>query len=200
VSGRTDSSPHLRYVALRVHQKCVAGRDFKTQQVRERTVLPRDCFFRIGKQLERETLLRTELPVTVGGIHAHADDYGVMLVVLRDGSLEVVRFKRAATGAVFGVEVEHHPLAPEIMQADATAILRGKGEIRSGLSGLRNGLGENGSGEDGQQDSNYRNFHELSSALPFLPGISGNRILPEIFFGRGLSFGHEIFPDDAENL
>ena len=48
-----------------------------------------------------------------------------------DVALEVMRLNGATRSSVFRVEVQHHPLALEVMQTEACAVLRRQGEIRS---------------------------------------------------------------------
>ena len=102
----------------------------------------------VGGQFESEPLLCAEVLVAAGRIDADAYDDGVVFVVEGEIALEVVGFDGAAGGVVFRIEVEHHPLAFEIMQADAAAVLRRQGEIGRGLADLRDGVRGDGAGGD----------------------------------------------------
>ena len=103
----------------------------------QRPVLVHHLLVRVGEQLEREALFGAELFVAIGGIHADADDDGVLLLVLRQVLLEVVGFDGAALRHVLRVEVQHHPLSLIVLQADVAALLGRQRELRRRLSNLR---------------------------------------------------------------
>ncbi len=85
----------------------------------------------IGEQLEAEPFLGAKLLVGVFVLHAHADDRCVLLFILSEVALEIVRFDGAPAGEILRVEIEHHPFALEVVQADRFAFLRIQREIRS---------------------------------------------------------------------
>ena len=55
-------------------------------------------------------------------------------------ALEIMRFDRAALGHVFRIEIQHYPLATEILQADSLAFLGLESEIGC-LAAFRRQLG-----------------------------------------------------------
>ena len=75
--------------------------------------------------------------MAAGGVDTDTDHHCVELLILFNVLLEVVGFNGAASRHVLGIEVEHDPLAAEAIETDVGAILRGQGEIRGGLAGLR---------------------------------------------------------------
>jgi hypothetical protein len=70
----------------------------------------------------------------VGGfvLHAYANDDRVAPFILLTVTLEIVRFLGAAAGEILGIEIQHDPLAAEIMQAERFAILRIQRKVRRG--------------------------------------------------------------------
>ena len=86
-----------------------------------------------------QVLFGAKLFVAIRGIDAHADDFGIELLVFRDVALEVVRLQRAAAGAVFRVEIQHHPFAVKIVEADFRPVLRREREIGRHLTDLGRG-------------------------------------------------------------
>src|SRR5581483_3882224 len=54
--------------------------------------------------------------------------------------LKFVSLDGAASGHVFGIEVEHHPLAVVLVEGDRGAILRRQGECGRSLASLRHGV------------------------------------------------------------
>src|ERR1039457_3757046 len=134
VFGGTDAGPDLGDLARRVDQEGIARSHAAGAQ---RPVLVHHFLIRIGEQLERQALFGAELLVAIGGIHADADDDGVLLLVLRQVLLKVVRFNGAALRHVFRVEVQHHPLSTKLLQADLATLLGRQRELGRRLSDLR---------------------------------------------------------------
>jgi len=137
-----DAPPHALNPAFRTYQKRVSRGQLETEQGSQRVVLPRNLLFCIRQKLKSEALFGAELPMAARGIHAHANDDRMELFVPGDIALEVVRLYCAARRAVFGIEVQHYPLASEIVQADPAPVLGWQGEVGSRLPDLGRGSGD----------------------------------------------------------
>src|ERR1017187_672865 len=115
-----DSCPNLNDLSRWIDQEGIAGCHATSAQ---RSVLIDDLLVRIGDQPECQALFGAELFVTVRGVHAHADDDRVLLLVLRKVLLEIVRFDGAALGHVLRVEIEHGPFASKALETYGSPIL-----------------------------------------------------------------------------
>src|SRR5438552_14521882 len=116
----TDSGPHLSDLSIRIDQEGVASGDSRFAQ---RAVLPGHLLIRIGQKLERQTLLGAKVLVAIRRVDADADDDRIELIVFGKVALKIMRLNRAAGSVVFGIEVKHHPLTPEVLQADLAPVL-----------------------------------------------------------------------------
>ena len=105
-------------------------------------------------------------------IGADADDGGLLCGVLVLIALEVVGFDSAALSHVFRVEVNDHPLAFEILQADGFAFLGFEGEVGGfGAFGREVGGGGGsgqGDGTDGCEEQVSHEFKivQLTCSMP----------------------------------
>ena len=88
-------------------------------------------------------------------LDTHAQDDCVFLFILAEVTLEIVRFLGAAAGEILGIEIQHDPLAAEIMQAERFAILRIQRKVRRGRPRRRR-LPTRAHGAD-DKDSNEQN-------------------------------------------
>ena len=77
----------------------------------------------VGQQLEIQSFFSAELPVRVGAVHAHAQNYRIPPRILGLITLKIVRLNRAAAGEVLGIEVKNHPLSAMVFQADLRTFL-----------------------------------------------------------------------------
>src|SRR5215467_6817699 len=76
-----------------------------------------------------QTLSRAELFVREFVLSANPEDNCPFLFKKRKVTLEIVRFFRAAASEILRIEIQNHPLAAKILEADWLAILRVQGEI-----------------------------------------------------------------------
>jgi hypothetical protein len=95
-----------------------------------------DFMVGVGEHLEVEGVLGAPGFVAFDGIEADTEDDGVEGMILIEVALEVVGFNGASLGLIFGVEVENHPLAFEVAEADGLVFLRGQGEVGCGGANL----------------------------------------------------------------
>ena len=94
-------------------------------------------------------------------------------VVRADGkALEVVRFDGAAAGHVLGIEVQDHPFAAKMIEADLAPVLRWKSEIGSRGARLRYGSRVAGGWQQDQRgcDCEYENDCILHGSI-FLSSV-----------------------------
>ena len=63
-------------------------------------------------------------------VHADAYDHRILVCVFIDVALEIVSFDRAARGEVLRIEVQHNPLARELIKRHLRAFLVGQAENR----------------------------------------------------------------------
>src|SRR6185437_4735270 len=111
-------------------------------------------------------------------------------------ALEIVRLNGAARGHVFGIEIQHHPLATILRQADRLAFLRVQGEVRRGraYSGNRSSprQARRDDNDGGDQNEKSENFAHEKSCL----SAETNKLLPELFhYRRGAALspcGHKL--------
>ena len=133
----------------------------------------------IGEQLEVQAFLGAEALVRVHVVHTDAHDHGVLRRVFIDIALEVVCFDRAALREVLGIEIEHHPLALELIERHLRPFLAGQAESR-GLRprgwGLRLIRSNGGKHSQGQSQKKYRvSLHKtLLQNFRHFPGLRIN--------------------------
>ena len=120
--------------AVWIDQKRVARGDLGDAEIHHRVIECGNFLLGVREQLEVQPFLGAELLVGIFVLHADANDYGVLLLVLRQVALEVVGFHRAPARKILRVEIEHHPLALEIVQANRLGLLRIQREVRCGTS------------------------------------------------------------------
>ena len=86
----------------------------------------------IGEQLEGQVELRPELRVALLAVRADAKDDGVLLLDRHVVVAEAAGLGRAAGRVVFGVEVQHHALSPQVAQPHRAPIVRLQREVGRG--------------------------------------------------------------------
>src|SRR3989442_7225029 len=93
----------------------------------------------VGVAEEREG--QRELPgeggVVLRRVEARAEDHRVQRFEVADSITESDAFGRSAGGVGLRVEVEQDLLAAQVGEADGAAVVRGGGELGSGISGLQ---------------------------------------------------------------
>jgi len=104
--------------AVWIDKKRVACGDLDDSEIHHRVIERRNFLLGIGEKLETQSFLGAELLVGILVLHADANDYSMFLLVLRQVALEVVGFHRASAREILGIEIQHHPLTLEIVQAD----------------------------------------------------------------------------------
>jgi len=129
----------LRDLPHRVDQERVPGCELYQSEIRQRSIRSGHFVVRVGQQLEAQSLFRTKLPVRIDVVEAHSQDDGVAFGVFGLIHLKLVGFARSAWSLVFGIEIENHPSATIVGEANRGAIFRGQGEIWSlaSLGGFR---------------------------------------------------------------
>src|ERR1039457_249373 len=115
--------PLLCDISFRVDEKSVAVGDLESGVVAQGTVGIHDGVVGVGEQAEGQSLLRAELLVAVGRVHADAHNDRILRLILRQVALEVMSLKSAARSHVLGVEVEYDPFAAKAPQRYLGAIL-----------------------------------------------------------------------------
>src|SRR5258707_381824 len=106
-------------LSIWIDDKGVTGGEFRYAQVGERSVDLGNFVVRVSQQFEIEPFFGAETLVGVDVVHANAQHYRVVLGILGGVGLEVMGLAGAARGLIFGVEVEHGPLAALIPPARA---------------------------------------------------------------------------------
>lgn len=160
---RVDLCVDLANDAVRIDKECVAGSHHSVGS--ERTIFGDYLFIGVGEQTKGEAFFRTELLVRIDVIGADSNDGGLLRVVLGKIALEIMGFDGAATSHILWIEVQHHPLAVEILQTDRFALLRLQREVRrlctygwkigGAKSGNRQSEGKHHNGCDGREESSH---------------------------------------------
>src|SRR5580700_2909063 len=122
--------PHFPDDAVRIDQVGMPGRKLRHSQIHHRVILSRDFLIRVRQKLEGQALFCAKLLVRLLILHAHAENHGVLRLILGQVALEIVGFDRAPGGHILRIKIEHHPLALEIMQADGLSFLRIQCKVR----------------------------------------------------------------------
>src|SRR5882762_3906052 len=129
--------PHFPHDAVWIDQIRMPRRKLRDSQIHHRVILFGHFFICVRQQFKGQAFLCAKLLVRLLVLHADAKDHGILRVILSQVPLKIVGFDCASGGHILRIEIEHHPLALEIMQADGLSLLRIQCEIGSGRSHSR---------------------------------------------------------------
>ncbi len=123
MTGRAYFNEHFRDFPFRIDDEGVARGKLYSLVLHHRAILLRNLRVGIRQQFEVETFLSAETLVRLSSVYTHAEYYGLCMIVFVQVALEIMSLERAATSEVFGVEIEHHPMALEILEAGFLAFV-----------------------------------------------------------------------------